>query len=92
MFKYCKNYAGGYTTTDATSYERGNTKTKNKSRQASKVRKTKTKKGKIAEENTKKEDERRFSIFYRLVEAKGAPIIPKIIYYNLFKDIRIKYL
>ena len=63
-----------------------------KSRQASKVRKTKTKKGKIAEENTKKEDERRFSIFYRLVEAKGAPIIPKIIYYNLFKDIRIKYL
>lgn len=63
-----------------------------KSRQASKVRKTKTKKGKIAEENTKKEDERRFSIFYRLVEAKGAPIIPKIIYYNLFKDIIIKYL
>ena len=63
-----------------------------KSRQASKVRKTKTKKGKIAEENTKKEDERRFSIFYRLVEAKGAPIIPKIIYYNLFKDIKIKYL
>ena len=42
--------------------------------------------------NTKKEDERRFSIFYRLVEAKGAPIIPKIIYYNLFKDIKIKYL
>lgn len=63
-----------------------------KSRQASKVRKTKTKKGKIAEENTKKEDERRFSIFYRLVEAKGAPIIPKLIYYNLFKDIKIKYL
>ena len=63
-----------------------------KSRQASKVRKTKTKKGKIAEGNTKKEDERRFSIFYRLVEAKGAPIIPKIICYNLFKDIRIKYL
>ena len=29
---------------------------------------------------------------YRLVEAKGAPIIPKIIYYNLFKDIRIKHL
>lgn len=46
----------------------------------------------MAEENTKKEDERRFSIFYRLVEAKGAPIIPKIIYYNLFKDIKIKYL
>lgn len=61
-------------------------------RQASKVRKTKTKKGKIAKGSTKKEDERRFSIFYRLVEAKGAPIIPKIIYYNLFKDIRIKHL
>lgn len=68
-----------------------------KSRQASKARKTKTKKGKIAEENTKKEDERRFSIFYRLVEAKGAPIILrlyiitylKILELNIFKYYKI---
>lgn len=68
-----------------------------KSRKASKARKTKTKKGKIAEENTKKEDERRFSIFYRLVEAKGAPIILrlyiitylKILELNIFKYYKI---
>ena len=68
-----KTYAGGYTTTDATSYERGKTKI-TASEQSMKNKDEKRKNSKKG--STKKEDERRFSIFYRLVEAKGAPIIP----------------
>lgn len=95
---YClnivKNYAGGYTTTDATSYERGKTKI-TASEQSTKNKDEKRKNSKKG--NTKKEDERRFSIFYRLVEAKGAPIILrlyiitylKILKLNIFKYYKI---